>query len=243
MAYSFDDAAAAERRETQYFEMFCNRGIYHKGWTAVTRHSTPWVMTPSPPLDDDVWELYAPDDWTQSHDLAAEQPEKLAELQRLFLIEATKYNVLPLDDRRVERFNADLAGRPAAHQRQPPAAVRRHGAADRRTRWWCVKNKSHAVTAQIVVPDGGAEGVIVAQGGAFGGWSLYLKDGRPAYCYNLFGLQRFKVHGETAVAARRAPGAHGVRLRRRRPGQGRNRDALRRRRPRSARAASTPPCR
>ena len=131
MAYSFDDAAAAERRETQYFEMFCNRGIYHKGWTAVTRHSTPWVMAPSPPLDDDVWELYAPDDWTQAHDLAAEQPEKLAELQRLFLIEATKYNVLPLDDRRVERFNPDLAGRPQLDPRQPPDPVRRHGAAVR----------------------------------------------------------------------------------------------------------------
>ena len=112
MAPSFDDAAAPEQRETQYFEMFCNRGIYHKGWTAVTRHSTPWVMAETPPLDDDVWELYAPDDWTQAHDLAAEQPEKLEELQRLFLIEATKYNVLPLDDRRVERFNPDLAGRP-----------------------------------------------------------------------------------------------------------------------------------
>jgi arylsulfatase A-like enzyme len=89
MAYSFDDAAAAERRETQYFEMFCNRGIYHKGWTAVTRHSTPWVMAENPPLEDDVWELYAPGDWTQTHDLAGEQPERLAELQRLFLIEAT----------------------------------------------------------------------------------------------------------------------------------------------------------
>ena len=92
--------------------MFCNRGIYHEGWTAVTRHSTPWVATEMPAFDDDVWELYGPDDWTQAHDLAAEQPEKLAELQRLFLIEAGKYNVLPLDDRRFERFNPDLAGRP-----------------------------------------------------------------------------------------------------------------------------------
>ncbi|HZM79350.1 MAG TPA: arylsulfatase, partial [Candidatus Limnocylindrales bacterium] len=113
MAYSFDDAAAAERRETQYFEMFVNRGIYHKGWTAVTRHSTPWAMGEQlPAYDDDVWELYAPDDWTQARNLAAEQPDKLRELQRLFLIEAVKYNVLPLDDRRVERFNPDLAGRP-----------------------------------------------------------------------------------------------------------------------------------
>ena len=203
--------------------MFCNRGIYHKGWTAVTRHSTPWVMAPTlPPLDDDVWELYAPDDWTQAHDLADEQPEKLAELQRLFLIEATKYNVLPLDDRRVERFNPDLAGRPQLVQRQPQLLF---GGMGRLTENSVVviKNKSHAVTAQIVVPEGGAEGVIVAQGGAFGGWSLYAKDGKPAYCYNLFGLQRFKVHGERADPAGRAPGADGVRLRRRRPGQGRHR--------------------
>jgi arylsulfatase A-like enzyme len=112
MVYSFDDAEAADRRETQYFEMLVNRGIYHKGWTAVTRHSTPWVMEPPPAIDDDVWELYGPDDWTQTRDLAEELPEKLRELQRLFLLEASKYNVFPLDDRRVERFNADLAGRP-----------------------------------------------------------------------------------------------------------------------------------
>ena len=102
MAYSFDDAGAAERHTTQYFEMFCNRGIYHQGWTAVTKHSTPWVLLgqEKPALDDDVWELYDTNsDWTQAHDLSAEHPEKLAELQRLFLIEATKYNVLPLDDR------------------------------------------------------------------------------------------------------------------------------------------------
>ena len=109
---SFDDATAVDRHTTQYFEMFVNRGIYHQGWTAVTRHSTPWVMAELPSIDRDVWELYGPDDWTQAHDLAAEQPERLAHLQRLFLIEATKYNVLPLDDRRVERFNPDMAGRP-----------------------------------------------------------------------------------------------------------------------------------
>ena len=126
MAYSFDDAGAADRHTTQYFEMFCNRGIYHEGWTAVTRHSTPWMPTEMPAFDDDVWELYAPDDWTQAHDLAAEQPEKLRELQRLFLIEAGKYNVLPLDDRRFERFNADL---PAARSSSGGVAapVRPHG--------------------------------------------------------------------------------------------------------------------
>lgn len=114
MAYSFDDANAAERHETQYFEMFGNRGIYHKGWTAVTRHRTPWLMTgAASPFDDDVWELYDTNkDWSQAHDLSKQMPEKLHELQRLWLIEATRNNVLPMDDRGSERFNADLAGRP-----------------------------------------------------------------------------------------------------------------------------------
>jgi arylsulfatase len=164
-------------------------------------------MTPSPPLEDDVWELYAPGDWTQSHDLAGEQPQRLAELQRLFLIEATKYDVLPLDDRRVERFNSDLAGRPQLVHGTRQLLFGGMGRLSENS-VVVMKNKSHAVTAQIVVPDGGAEGVIVAQGGAFGGWSLYLKGGRPVYCYNLFGLQQFKVQGETIVA----PGEHQVRM-------------------------------
>ena len=188
--------------------MFGNRGIYHKGWTAVTRHSTPWVMQAElPAFDDDVWELYGPDDWTQSHDLAKEQPEKLHELRRLFEIEAVKYNVLPLDDRRVERFNPDLAGRPQLVKGDRQLLF---GGMGRLTENSIValKNKSHAVTAEIEVPESGAEGVIVAQGGAFGGWSLYVKDGKPAYCYNLFGLQRFKVYGDAEIPA----GEHQVRM-------------------------------
>jgi arylsulfatase len=208
MAPSFDDAAASERRETQYFEMFCNRGIYHKGWTGVTRHSTPWVLgTELPPLAEDVWELYAPDDWTQAHDLAAEQPEKLAELQTLFILEAGKYNVFPLDDRRAERFNADLAGRPQlvrGNRQLLFGGMRRLS----ENSIVVTKNKSFALTAEIEVPEGGAEGVIIAQGGAFGGFSLYAKDGKPAFCYNLFGLQLFKVYGEDPLA----PGEHQVRL-------------------------------
>ena len=168
-------------------------------------------------------------------------PEKLAELQALFLEEARKYNVLPLDDRRVERFNSDLAGRPTLITGNSQLLFGGHGAADREL-VLNIKNKSHAVTAEIEVPEGGAEGVIVAQGGAFGGWSLYLKDGRPKYCYNLFGVQRFNVDGDARGPAGHAPGAHGVRLRRRRARQGRHRDAVRRRRARSARAASTAPC-
>src|SRR4029078_12568176 len=117
MAYTFEDADAPERHETQYFEMLGNRGIYHRGWTAVTRHSTPWLRgAPRPAFADDVWELYAPDDWTQARDLAAEQPDALHRLQQLFVLEASKYNVFPLDDRGVERFNPDIAGRPTLIQ-------------------------------------------------------------------------------------------------------------------------------
>jgi arylsulfatase len=208
MLYSFDDAGATDRRTTQYFEMFCNRGIYHDGWTAVTRHSTPWVMAPSlPALEDDVWELYGPTDWTQAHDLASEQPEKLEELQRLWLEEARRFNVLPLDDRRVERFNPDLAGRPTLIKGDSQVLF---GGMGRLTENVVlnIKNKSHAVTAQVVIPEDGASGVVFSQGGAFGGWSLYLTDGRPSYCYNLFGLRRFKVYGDGVVPA----GEHQVRM-------------------------------
>jgi arylsulfatase A-like enzyme len=207
MVPSFDDADAPEHRETQYFEMFVNRGIYHKGWTAVTRHSIPWLLAETPPLDADVWELYGPDDWTQAHDLAAEMPDKLIDLQRLFLIEAARYNVLPLDDRRAERFNADLAGRPQLVRGKSQLLFGGMGRLSENS-MLVLKNKAHAVTTQLVVPEEAARGVIIAQGGAFGGWSLYLQDGRPVYCYNLFGLQRFKVHGEQAMPS----GEHQLRV-------------------------------
>jgi arylsulfatase A-like enzyme len=207
MAYTFEEPTAADRHETQYFEMFVNRGIYHKGWTAVTRHSTPWVMAPLAPFDDDVWELYAPDDWTQAHDLAKEQPERLHELQRLFLIEAAKHNVLPLDDRRVERFSSELAGRPQLVRGKRQLLFGGMGRLSENS-VLVVKNKSHSVTAQLAVPDGGANGVIIAQGGAFGGWSLYAFDGKPAYCYNLMGLRRFKVYGDARIPS----GDHQVRM-------------------------------
>jgi arylsulfatase len=164
-------------------------------------------MTETPPLDEDVWELYGPDDWTQAHDLAKEQPEKLQELQRLFILEAAKYNVFPLDDRRAERFNADLAGRPQLIRGNRQLLFGGMGRLSENS-VVVIKNKSHAITAEIVVPDDGVKGVIVAQGGAFGGWTLYVKDGKPAYCYNLFGLQRFKVYGDSEIPA----GEHQVRL-------------------------------
>jgi len=161
-----------------------------------------------PPFQDDVWELYdTPTDWSQAHDLAAEMPEKLAELQQLWLEEARKYNVLPLDDRRIERFNADLAGRPTLVTGNSQILFGGMGRLTENT-VLNIKNKSHAVTAEIVVPDEGAQGVIIAQGGAFAGWSLYAKDGKPTYCYNLLGLQRFKIEGESSIPV----GDHQVRM-------------------------------
>jgi arylsulfatase A-like enzyme len=207
MLYACDDGAAADRHTTQYFEMFCNRGIYHQGETAVTRHSVPWLMVPLPDFSTDVWELYAASDWSQAHNLAAERPERLAELQALWLEEARKYNVLPLDDRRIERFDPDLAGRPTLIRGNSQLLF---GGMGRLTEASLlnVKNKSHAVTAEIVAPAAGAEGVIIAQGGAFAGWSLYAKAGKPVYCYNLLGLQRFKIAGTAPIP----PGKHQVRM-------------------------------
>ncbi len=209
MRYTFDDAEAPEGRETQYFEVACNRGIYHKGWTAVTRHSTPWEFGAKlPALDDDVWELYDTNtDWSQAHDISADHPDKLKELQRLWLIEAVKYNVLPLDDRRIERFNSDIAGRPVLVKGQTQLL---YDGMIRLSENSVInmKNKSHSVTAEVDVPAGGATGVIIAQGGAFAGWSLYLHEGKPKYCHNLAGLMRFYVEGTDPVA----PGRHQVRM-------------------------------
>jgi len=210
MVYSFDDGKAAERHETQYFEMLCNRGIYHKGWTAVTRHGNlPWVVVGAqPPLSEDVWELYdTTKDWSQAHNLAKELPDKLAELQRLFELEAGKYNVFPLDDRKAERANPDLAGRPAVV----------HGTTQllfpgmRRVQENTVintKNKTHSVTAEIEVPESGAKGVIVAQGGGFGGWSLYAHEGKLKYFYNFLGMRHFEATASSKLPA----GTHQARM-------------------------------
>jgi arylsulfatase A-like enzyme len=208
MRYAFDDGAAADRHTTQYFEMFCNRGIYHEGWTAVTRHSIPWVIEELPSFDDDVWELYdTTTDWSQARDVAAEHPEKLAELRQLWHDEAVKYNVLPLDDRRIERFNPDLAGRPQLIHGTSQLLFGGMGRLSENS-VINIKNRSHAVTAQVRVPEGGVEGVIIAQGGAFAGWSLYVKDRKPRYAYNLLGLQHFSVEGGSEIPA----GEHQVRM-------------------------------
>ncbi len=210
MAYSFNDAKAPERRETQYFEMAGNRGIYHKGWTAVTRHRTPWLTGAVQLLafDDDVWELYDTNtDWSQAKDLAKENPKRLHELQRLWLIEAVKYNVLPLDDRFAERANPDIAGRPQLIIGNRQLLF---GGMGRLTEGSVIniKNKSHAVTAEVIVPETGAEGVIVAQGGLTGGWGLYAIGGKPKYCYNFYGIERYYVEGANKIPS----GKHEVRM-------------------------------
>jgi arylsulfatase len=210
MLYSFDDGKAAERHETQYFEMLCNRGIYHKGWTAVTRHGNlPWVVVgKQPPLSEDVWELYdTTKDWSQAHDLAKEMPAKVAELQRLFEVEAAKYNVFPLDDRKAERANPDIAGRPqvvhGTTQLLFPGMRRIQENAVINT-----KNKSHSVTAELEIPETGANGVIVAQGGSMGGWVLYAHDGKLKYFYNFLGM----VHSEVTATSKLPAGKHQVRM-------------------------------
>ena len=210
MAYSFEDAGAAERRETQYFEMFGNRGIYHKGWTAVTRHRTPWLMTEAaPPFDDDIWELYDTNkDWSQAHDLSKQMPEKLHDLQRLWLIEATRNGVLPLDDRASERANSDLAGRPVL-VRGPNQVLAAGMGGLNENGLINVKNKSHSITAEIVVPDDKpANGVILSQGGIGGGWMFYVKNGTLTYLYNLVGLRDSVVSAAQPLSS----GKHQVRM-------------------------------
>ena len=209
---------------TQYFEMFGNRGIYHQGWTAVTRHCTPWVMARQcPPSTTTSGSCTTQHDWTQAHDLAAEMPEKLAELQRLCLIEAARYNVLPLDDRRVERFNSDLAGRPHADQGRHPAALRRHGRLSENS-VLNIKNKSHCGHRRGRRARGRRRGRDHRPGrqrSAAGASTPRTAGSR--YCYNCFGLAALHDRGRHADPGRHAPGAHGVRLRRRRAGQGRHR--------------------
>jgi len=208
MLYSFNDGSAPDQHTIQYFEIFGNRGVYVDGWTAVTRHSIPWELTAeSTPFNDDVWELYDTNtDWTQAHDLAAEMPDKLAELQRQFLIEATRYQVLPLDDRRIARLSPTIAGRPTLIKEDsqvlfPGMAMGENNVVD-------IKNKSYSVTANVTVPEGGAEGVIIAQGANFGGWAIYARKGRLKYIYNFLGLDMYEVEAADPLP----PGDHQVRL-------------------------------
>lgn len=199
MRYTFDDPAAAERRTTQHFEMAGNRAIYHEGWTAVAQHGHPWVDVgvKGVRFADDTWELYdTTTDWSQAHDVAAEHPQLLAELQRLFLIEASRYGVFPLDDRTAERHNPLISHRAGLIGPRRSVTYRGRVRALSEEAVLNTKNCSHRITARLETPPGTAPGgVVVAQGGRFGGWSLYVADGRVAYAYNLHGATVTTVAG------------------------------------------------
>lgn len=208
MQYTFDEANAEERHATQYFEMMCNRGIYHEGWSAVTKHRSPWVTTGEAgvALDDDVWELYdGSTDWTQSRDLAKQNPEKLRQLQRLFMLEATKYNVFPLDDRAFERVVPEIAGRPTLVGDRQVLLPGMGGIVEQHVVDW--RNRSWQLTGLVEVPEK-ANGVILNLGGNSGGWSLYFREGVPTFCYNLFGMERTYVRAGSSAAV----GQHQLRI-------------------------------
>lgn len=210
MLYTFNEPDTDEKHDLQYFEMFGNRGIYHQGWSAVTKHRTPWEMGAGAlvAFDDDVWELYdGSTDYSQAKDLSAEQPERLAQLQRLWLIEAAKYNVLPIDDRGAERMNPDLAGRPTLIQGNSQLFFPGMGRLSENS-VVSIKNKSFSLTANVQIPDGGADGTIIAQGGRFGGWALYVEAGRAKFVYNVLGIQEFLTEATEPIPA----GDHQVRM-------------------------------
>ncbi len=207
MVYSFADAKARGRHSTQYFEIFGNRGIYHDGWVACTRHSIPWLNVPLPPLKDDIWELYNVDeDFSQANNLASSNPEKLKELQDLFMKEAAKNHALPIDDRRVERFDPSIAGRPDLMGGRTSLTVYEGMTGMAENAFINTKNRSYTITADVQLPDANTNGVILAQAGRFGGWTLFMKDGKVHHEYNWFGIERTKIFSANAMA----PGKHTI---------------------------------
>ncbi len=207
LVYTFDNATAKSVHRTQYFEMFANRAIYNDGWVAATTPPVlPWVMsTNAPPAEDYQWELYNVDkDFSEANDLASKEPKKLRELQDLFFAEAGKYNVLPLDNSKTERFDVSL--RPSLTKGRTvftyyPGMVRipEASAPD-------FKNKSYRISADVNVPAGGADGVLMTQGGRFNGLGLYVLQGKPVFYYNLVGVERTSISGKEALT----PGKHTV---------------------------------
>ena len=200
--FSFDDAKAADRHTTQYFEMFGNRGIYDHGWVACTRHSIPWLMVPNPPLKDDVWELYNVDeDFSEANNLASQNPGKLKELQDIFFQEATKNHVFPIDDRRAERFNAAIAGRPDLMGPRTSLTVFEGMTGISENAFINVKGRHYTITADVDLKDANTNGVIISQAGRFGGWVLYMKGGKPHHEYNFFGIEWTNIGSPKALGA------------------------------------------
>jgi Sulfatase len=202
LLYTFNDAQAKERHITQYFEMFGNRAIYHDGWFARTLHRAPWQTGKQKPLASDTWDLYnVREDFSLAKNLASEHPEKLKELQALFMKEAEKYHVLPIDDRTVARVNPSFTGRPDLLGGRKSLTLYDGMNGMLENTFINVKNQSKTITAELEIPESNANGVILAQGGRFGGWSLYMKDGKPIYIYNFLGLARYTVAAPSALPA------------------------------------------
>jgi arylsulfatase A-like enzyme len=200
MLYSFDKAKAPSKHTTQYFEMFGNRAIYQDGWVARTIHKEAWGA-PKGPLDKDVWQLYNVDeDFSQANDLGAANPDKLKKLQAEFLIEAVKYNVLPIDDRLFERFNPAIAGRPDLMGTRTSLSLY-DGMVVSENAGINTKNNSFTITADVDLSKATTDGVIIAQAGRFGGWALYMKDGKLKHEYNFLGLTRTNIASDKAVTA------------------------------------------
>jgi arylsulfatase len=202
LLYTFNNANAEERHTTQYFEMFGNRAVYHEGWLARTLHRAPWQTVDMQPLESDVWDLYnVREDFSLTNNLADKHPKKLEDLQALFMSEAEKYHALPIDDRVIARMNPAIAGRPDVMGDRMSLTLYDGMDGMLENTFINVKNRSKTITAEIEVPDGGASGVILGQGGRFGGWSLYMKDGKPAYTYNFLGLSQYTVASDQEVPA------------------------------------------
>lgn len=209
MAYTFDKPDSADRRKTQYFEIGGNRAVYHDGWFAGTIHKAPWEDQPRHPLAEDTWELYHVDeDFSMSRNLASENPAKLKELQALFTKEAIDHYVLPIDDRTIERFDSKIAGRPDLMDGRTKLTVYPGMIYMAENAFINVKNASVDIEAVVSVEEGKNNGVILAQGGRFGGWAFWVKDGAPMYSYNFLGLKLFQVAGKEAMK----PGKHTVKV-------------------------------
>jgi arylsulfatase len=205
MLYTFTNPAAESTHKTQYFEIFGNRAIYHDGWFAGTIHKAPWEAKPRGGLLDDKWELYdTRKDFSLVNDLAAKNPAKLKELQDVFMKEAIANRVLPIDDRVFERINPATAGRPDLMGGRTSLTLAEGMTGMSENVFINIKNRSLSITAEVEIPQGGANGVILSQAGRFGGWSLYMKDGKPTYVYNFLGLNEYKVAGSQALPAGKA---------------------------------------
>lgn len=193
LVYSFDDGNAAEQHKVQYFEMFGNRALYQEGWYARTIHRPAWRQKPLNSLQEDIWELYnTSEDFSLANNLAEQNPEKLKEMQDLFMAEAEKYHVLPIDDRLLERTNAELMGRPTVMGDRNTVTYGEGMKGMGVDVFIDLRGKSYTITTEVAV-DAGGNGVIVCQGGRFGGLSFYMKKGKPSFSYNYLGLESFHV--------------------------------------------------